>query len=97
MNKSRSAVPLIAAVLLLGLLPVLYVGSYVALVVPEGTVKSTPARGGGMAIYHSEDSYRVSESAPGWAERLFWPMEQIDRKVRPDAWDRTTYRTLVVG
>ena len=72
----QSRAPLIIAVVLL-LLPVLYVGSYLALVVPSGvrhlireplkTKVTTP--------------YRIRE-----VDSYFWPLEQIDRKLRPGAW-----------
>jgi hypothetical protein len=74
-----------AAVLLL--LPVLYVGSYFALVVPEG--------------YLREASVQVTEPTPEMfflkhyrfggkvAARAYWPLEQIDRRLRPGAWEPT--------
>ena len=74
----QSRAPLIIAVVLL-LLPVLYVGSYLALVVPSGvrhlireplkTKVTTP--------------YRIRE-----VDSYFWPLEQIDRKLRAWAWDQ---------
>ena len=73
--------PLILAIALL-LLPVLYVGSYFALVVPEG--KWTAGEMGHVsaaAYYHAH--YRV---LPKLSAQVFWPLEQIDRKVRPGAW-----------
>jgi hypothetical protein len=75
MNRPRSFAPIIAAVLLL--LPVLYVGSYLAVVVPSPfPVKSK--------YFPPEYSYRCGGE---WAYRIFWPLEQIDRRVRPGAWD----------
>ncbi len=65
--------PLIVAIVLL-LLPVLYVGSYLALVTPG------PRFGWGSAVY---PIYRVAD---GFCIRFFWPLEQIDRTVRPGAW-----------
>ncbi len=63
MKEKRSFVPVAVAIVLL-LLPVAYVGSYLALV-----------EHGSALPYRSE------------AERtFFWPLEQIDRKLRPDAW-----------
>jgi hypothetical protein len=73
MDKPRSFAPIIAAVLLL--LPVLYMGSYLVLVKPG------PRFGWGSAIY---PTYRVAD---GFCTRLFWPLEQIDRKLRPAAWE----------
>lgn len=60
---------LIVAIVLL-ILPVLYAGSYLALVRPEGSV---------LFVY----PYQYGEA---WSARIFWPLEQIDRKVRPGAW-----------
>lgn len=76
----RHAAPIIAAVLLL--LPVLYVGSYFALVVPSGI------RVGTIKINWIPqpiiDHYRIGGDI---AAAVFWPLEQIDRNVRPGAWD----------
>jgi hypothetical protein len=79
----KHAAPIIASILLL--LLVLYVGSYFALVVPGGT----------SAIYAVQDPLRPHINSESYAthyrrghrisERLFWPLEQIDRKVR-GAW-----------
>jgi hypothetical protein len=70
--------PIIAAVLLL--LPVLYVGSYLALVTPGGYTKTIS----GVTTTISPQSYRWGE--PGIA-RFFWPLEKIDRRLRPGPWD----------
>jgi hypothetical protein len=79
----RSAAPIIAAVLLL--LPVLYVGSYLALVTPQlrtmTVVHQTPY---GQMDELRYTHYRIGEKTP---ELVFWPLEQIDRRVRPAAWD----------
>ena len=67
-----------AVVIFVVLLPllVLYAGSYVVLVVPEGIVlKGEEAR-----ITH----YRFGGMA---AAAIFWPIEQVDRKVRRMDWD----------
>ncbi|QDU26346.1 hypothetical protein ETAA8_14240 [Anatilimnocola aggregata] len=66
--------PLIVAIVLL-LVPVLYVGSYFALVVPRGIH-------GYKAIF--EEHYRWQNKL---CSRVFWPLEQIDRKLRPESWD----------
>jgi hypothetical protein len=58
--------PLIVAVILL-LLPVLYVGSYLALYSPA------PDQ------YGSGSGYRRHP-------RIFWPLETIDRMIRPAKW-----------
>ena len=70
----KSRAPLIVAIVLL-LLPVLYLGSYLALVVPG------PRFGWGSAVY---PTYRVTD---GFCTRFYWPLEMIDRKVRPEAWE----------
>jgi hypothetical protein len=78
----KHAAPIIAALLLL--LPVLYVASYFALVVPQGRAISIKYRGAaGMMQIWKTTSYR---SDGQWAAKIFWPLEQIDRKVRPLAW-----------
>ena len=75
----QSRAPLIIAVVLL-LLPVLYVGSYLALVMPEGYFRTDPRRAG---VYDIRVHYRWLDPRAGVA---FWPLEQIDRKLRPGAW-----------
>jgi hypothetical protein len=72
-DKPRSFAPIIAAILLL--LPVLYVGSYLALVKPG------PRYGWGSALH---PTYRVADR---FCTRFFWPLEQVDRKLRPNKWD----------
>jgi hypothetical protein len=76
----QSRAPLIIAIVLL-LLPVLYVGSYLALVVPGGDIGTENATG---YYYIRGGQYRVDGER---IERLFWPLEQIDRKLRPGAWN----------
>jgi len=75
----RHAAPILAVVLLL--LPVLYVGSYLALVTPEGAITHTFQ---GNSVRIGWHHYRVSGT---WIGNVFWPLEQIDRKVRPGAWE----------
>jgi hypothetical protein len=70
-KQPQSRAPLIVAVVLL-LLPVLYVGSYLALVVPCGIPINDP--------FGPRTHWRFGAA---YAESLFWPLEQIDRKVRP--------------
>lgn len=89
----KHAAPIIAAVLLL--LPVVYVGSYLALVVPEGRVTGMRLA---TALEHQEALCNYGQTlfvwdkhhyryGQGWSACLFWPLEQIDRKVRPGAWE----------
>lgn len=78
--RRDSRAPLIVAIVLL-LLPVLYLGSYGALVVPGGCEHHTAVPGG--PGYFIETHYRI----PGRAiETLFWPLEQVHRTVRPRSW-----------
>lgn len=80
--KRESRAPLLVALVLL-LLPVLYVGSCLALVVPEGGTLQGKTPDGQIVTVNLGTRYRLK---PSWAERVFWPLEQIDRKVRPEAW-----------
>jgi len=80
MANRRSAAPIIAAVLLL--LPVLYVGSYLALVRPPGVFAVRVNKGIMTGSYF--ECYRCGGEVTG---RVFWPLEQIDRRVRPGAWN----------
>jgi len=75
-SKRSSAAPLIVAIVLL-LLPVLYVGSYLALVDPRGFY--IPPSGLAVEFTH----YRFGGDL---ADVFFWPLEQIDRRLRPVAW-----------
>lgn len=68
--------PLIVAIVLL-LLPVLYVGSYFALVVPKGFHPSYDP-------YGTRVHYRRGGS---YAAKFFWPLEQIDWTMRPKEWE----------
>jgi hypothetical protein len=75
------------------LLPVLYVGSYLALVVPAGqfvpdqttfcTYTSRTSQLGGMGRL---ESYRIAK-----CQRFFWPLERVDQRLRPKAWAREDY------
>lgn len=79
--KRESRAPLIVAIVLL-LLPVLYVGSYLALVRPYCVVTGYEQTGRYMnvdAIHYRWGGER--------AAAVFWPLEQIDRKMRPGAWE----------
>jgi hypothetical protein len=70
----RHSAPILAAILLL--LPVVYVGSYFALVVPRGYV--TEANG-----FFTVHDYR---SRPSECALLFAPLEYVDRRLRPESW-----------
>jgi hypothetical protein len=75
--------PLIVAIVLL-VLPVLYVGSYLALVVPGPDWLKIDGIDG-----PHRHPYRIGES---WSSTVFWPLEQIDRKLRPVVWDGENLR-----
>lgn len=76
-SKREYVAPVIAVLLLL--LPLLYIGSYLALVVrkPMVTVSLT------FPTQYSADYYRFGGD---YAEIFFWPLEQLDRRLQPDAW-----------
>ena len=79
-KPAQSRAPLIVAIVLL-VLPVLYVGSYLALVVPGGRVifyAVGPNTSRGELV-----RYRWGDE---WPRQIFWPLEKIDRKLRPKAW-----------
>jgi hypothetical protein len=75
MGKPHSFLTFIVVILLL--LPILYVGSYLALVQP------------GQLYPRTYDSPRPSNYRWGsqWAKPFFWPLEQVDRKLRPRKWE----------
>lgn len=76
----KHAGPITAAILLL--LPVLYIGSYLALVQPiaDDDYRSFAVSLGGPT---GPGNYRFASST---CCRIFWPLEQIDKKLRPQAW-----------
>jgi hypothetical protein len=75
-KQPRSRVPLILAIALL-LLPVLYGGSYLALV-----------RRGGIPNDIGNDITQVDYYRAGgaYSEAIFSPLEALDRWIQPDAW-----------
>lgn len=80
--KRGSHAPLIVTIVIL-LLPVLYVASYFALVEPDGVWVRRLYPNGNRHWEHSQDQYRMCEY---WSERFYWPMELIDRRLRPQTW-----------
>jgi hypothetical protein len=77
--------PLVAAILLL-LLPLLYLGSYGLLVVRQpgySVTKFSPAE---------EDNYRLGGAL---AQTFYWPLEQLDRRVQPSAWESPRVQELM--
>src|SRR5688572_20047122 len=85
MTKPRSFAPIIAAILLL--LPVLYVGSYLALVVPKGQWGRYGIMNWGRVVHYRNLTEISSRRRIEPTEVIFWPLEQIDRRVRPGAWE----------
>jgi hypothetical protein len=80
-KQPQSRAPLIVAIALL-LLPVLYAGSYLALVEPEGVYHVCMS--GNSSARSLMGHYRFYSPI---TDKVFWPLEQVDRKVRPGAWD----------
>jgi hypothetical protein len=77
MQWPRTIAPIIVAVFLL--LPLLYVASYVVLVRPNVRVIKSPA-----IVASNVEHYRLPGRICG---RFFWPLEKVDRRLRPGAWD----------
>jgi hypothetical protein len=90
MKTSRA--PLILAIILL-LLPVLYIGSYLALVIPGGEVVVPAA----VTLPFPHPVTRTYKLGGEWAEAVFWPLEQIDRMIRPSAWERISWESYPPG
>ena len=84
----RHAAPIFAAILLL--LPVLYLGSYFVVVDPAGNHFCGSFTDFSVKKYLGH--YRYGGS---WSERLYWPLEQVDRRVRPHAWGPRYGRELL--
>ena len=76
--------PLILTIVLL-LLPVLYVGSYLALVVPGGINVVVEEADTELGLFPVIDiqHYRAADQM---AKFVFWPLERIDRSIRQGAW-----------
>jgi hypothetical protein len=79
----RSPVLPIAIILLL--LPILYVSSYLALVVRQPMVAVSLT----YPTQYSADFYRWGGDT---AETFFYPLEQIDRRLQPHAWRNLSER-----
>jgi hypothetical protein len=91
MEKPRSAAaPIIAALMML--LPVLYVSSYLALVLRDGIPRIGVARVDGQTTYSitNVEHYRVACDKASW---FYWPLEQLDRTLQPGAWSQPHLRT----
>jgi hypothetical protein len=88
--QTRRIAPIIAAILLL--LPVLYVGSYLTLIIPGGVMcePGPEVKCQGRGPYFFRKIYRVGDQRSEW---FFWPLEQIDRRLRPDSWPVDSVRS----
>lgn len=75
-EKGTSSVWIVGAMLLL--LPVVYGGSYLVLARPLSI--SVPSEGAFEVVAH----YRFGGE---YAETFFWPLEQLDRWMRPEQWE----------
>lgn len=79
--------PLALAVALL--LSFIYLGTYLALVVPEGILhprfreKSSININEFAEVSASMQYYRFGGNQP---RKLFWPLEWVDRRIRPGSW-----------
>lgn len=78
MDDKRSHTVWIAAAMLM-LLPMLYVGSYLVLVRPWAILIPVP---------NEPSSYHISHYRYGgaYAEAIYWPLEQLDRRIRAETW-----------
>ena len=71
--KNQKA-PILAAVILL--LPILYIGSYFAIVLPNPLEK---------ALADVSGTYRFGGQ---FAEAFYWPVQRVDQELRPHTWRR---------
>jgi len=78
-SRPSTAAPILA-VLAVVLPFALYVGSYLALVTPGGTPFVIAPKGPPVTAWANYRAY------PDVSAVVFWPLEQIDRRIRPDAW-----------
>lgn len=78
MVQKNHRTPLVVAVLLLVTAPLLYVGSYLALV--------RPLQGANSERFFVYPSVGNSQAAHRWMHTLFRPLERLDRKLRPESW-----------
>lgn len=82
----RNVTPVIAVLLAVFLASVAYVGAYSALVAPglvEVVIHREFTESGGVSQTSLETHYKAGAHRVAW---VFWPLEQIDRKIRPDQW-----------
>lgn len=86
--RSWSA-PIVAALLLL--LPAVYAGSYYCVV---DTDRGGPSWCNLGPWSQTDLRYRV---APEVCGRLYWPIEQVDRKLRPEAWEDPLIKLITIS
>jgi hypothetical protein len=88
----KHAAPIVAAVLLL--LPVLYVGSFYAMV---GKRRNSQY----AWIVHDDGAFSPRYAPyrfwPRTCEFVFAPLEAMDRRMRPELWDKTNRKYLKPG
>jgi hypothetical protein len=77
----RSSGPAIAVLVLMVMLPVAYVGGYCALVAPNSSMRAI--NGSVFGFEELPQNYRIDGD---WPAYVFWPLEQIHRKLRPKDW-----------
>jgi hypothetical protein len=88
MERPRTIAPLIAAMLLV--FTMVYVGTYLALVSPQQIIVTKWHRPMSKGAYFTDDDFDLFAShyrhAHELAEKVFLPLEQLDRNLRPAAW-----------
>jgi hypothetical protein len=91
MEEKRSSLMLVVAMLLLP--PAIYLGSYLALVSPGNYESKVLDVGPNQKVYVEGYRYFGDEDAEmaRFAPRVFWPLEQLDRRLRPDAWESESF------
>jgi len=81
-SRSSSAGAIAAAVLLL--LPILYVGSYYAVVDTDDPTAAGVSFRCSVSARSRDLRYRIYPEVAGV---IYWPIEQVDRRLRPAAWE----------
>jgi hypothetical protein len=84
MRERGSSLPIVGVVLLL--LPILYVGSYAALLAPQRHLGMCDD---GICRERRWPSYRYGGKA---AARFFWPLYTADRQIRQVYWEEEVQR-----
>lgn len=82
----RNLAPVTAVLLVALPALVVYAGVYLALVAPglvEVVIHREVNEAGGVSQTSLETHYKAGTHRVAW---VFWPLEQIDRKIRPDQW-----------